>query len=65
MEKKKSNALAVCSIVFSVLFGIVGLILGIIGANSYEDGTSGKTMSILAIVLSCLNMFLGLILIAA
>ncbi len=65
MEKKKSNALAVCALVFSLLVGLVGLILGIIGANSYEQGTSGKTMSILAIVFSCLNMIFGFILVAA
>lgn len=61
MENKKSNALAVCSLIFSLLFALVGLILGIVGVNSYEEGSSGKTMSTLAIVISCINMVLGIL----
>lgn len=61
MENKKSNALAVSSLIFSLLFALVGLILGIIGVNSYEEGSSGKTMSTLAIVISCINMVLGIL----
>lgn len=61
MENKKSNALAVSSLIFSLLFALVGLILGIVGVNSYEEGSSGKTMSTLAIVISCINMVLGIL----
>lgn len=63
--EKKGNGLAICALVFSILFGLVGLVLGIIGANSYEKDSAGKTMSIIAITISCINMFLGFCLLLA
>ena len=57
---EKGNGLAICALVFSVIFGLVGLILGIAGQNSYEEGSTGKTICNIAVVISCINMFLAL-----
>ena len=59
MQKAPGNALGICALVFSVLFAIVGLILSIIGLTKYPAGTGGKTMSIIALVISLVNMVLG------
>ena len=46
-----SGGLAIAALVCSFLFGIVGLILGIVGLNQYPKGNSYRTMCIVAIVL--------------
>ncbi|MBS7152144.1 MAG: hypothetical protein ACLVM6_13225 [Akkermansia sp.] len=35
---------------------LVGLVLGIIGMNKYPKNTSGRTMSVIAIIISVLMM---------
>ncbi len=51
-----SNALAIWALVFSVLCSLVGLILGIIGLSKYPKSSNGRTMCIIAIVVSVLFM---------
>lgn len=53
---RPNNALAIWALVFSVLCSIVGLILGIVGMNKYPKNSNGRTMCIIAIVLSILFM---------
>lgn len=42
-----------------VLCSLVGLILGIIGLNKYPDKSNGKTMSLIAVILSIVLMLVG------
>lgn len=44
--QKESSALGVCAIVFSVLSGFVGLVLGIIGLLLYKDPRNRKNCKI-------------------
>ena len=53
---RPNNTLAICALVFSVLCSLVGLVLGIIGMNKYPKNTSGRTMSVIAIIISVLMM---------
>ncbi|MEG2076114.1 MAG: hypothetical protein RRY34_06390 [Victivallaceae bacterium] len=53
------NGLAICALVFSLICGLVGLILAIIGLTKYPAGSSGKTMCIIAVVLAGINMLVG------
>ena len=39
--------------------GLVGLILGIIGLNKYPDKSNGKTMSLIAVIVSIVIMLVG------
>lgn len=55
--EEKGNGLAICALVFSVLIGLIGLILGIAGLSNYEEESTGRTLSRVAIVISCINMF--------
>lgn len=54
------NGLAISAIIVSLLCGLVGLILAIIGLNRYPSGSGGKTMCIIALILAILNMTTGL-----
>ncbi len=56
------NGLAICALIFSILFALVGLILSIIGVCKYPAGTNGKVMSIIGLIISIINMVLGLVL---
>ena len=49
----------ICALVFAVLCSLVGLILGIIGLNKYPDKSNGKTMSLIAVILSIVLMLVG------
>ena len=49
---RPNNTLAICALVFAVLCSLVGLILGIIGLNKYPYKSNGKTMSLIAVILS-------------
>lgn len=53
------NTLAIWALVFAVLCSLVGLILGIIGLNKYPDKSNGKTMSLIAVVVSIVLMLVG------
>ena len=65
LKKDKSNILGILSIVFGsvglivfgFLFGIVGLICGIIGHKKEEN----QTLSIIGIILSSISLFLSIL----
>lgn len=58
-SQQPNNTLAILALVFAVLCSLVGLILGIIGLNKYPDKSNGKTMSLIAIVVSIVLMLVG------
>ncbi len=57
--EKPNNTLAICALVFAFLCSLVGLILGIIGLNKYPDRSNGKTMSLIAVIISIIVMLVG------
>ena len=57
--ERPNNTLAICALFFAVLCILVGLILGIIGLNKYPDKSNGKTMSLIAVILSIVLMLVG------
>lgn len=65
LKKDKSNILGILSIVFGsvglivfgFLFGVVGLICGIIGHKKEEN----QTLSIIGIILSSISLFLSIL----
>lgn len=56
------KTLGVCSIVFAVLFALVGIILGVIGICRYPIKSTGWWLSIVGLSLGTLNSAIGLIL---
>lgn len=58
-SQQPNNTLAILALVFAVLCSLVGLILGIIGLNKYPDKSNGKTMSLIAVVVSIVLMLVG------
>ena len=70
-EKKKSSlVLGILSIIFILLFALIGLILGIVGlvlASSHQketqmDYNTEKILNIIGIVISVINMIAGVML---
>lgn len=57
--QQPTNTLAILALVFAVLCSLVGLILGIIGLNKYPDKSNGKTMSLIAVIVSIVLMLIG------
>ena len=51
----KGNTIGILSIVFGLLCAIVGLVFSIIGLVRYPAGSSGKTLSVIGLILSILN----------
>ncbi len=58
-SQQPTNTLAILALVFAVLCSLVGLILGIIGLNKYPDKSNGKTMSLIAVIVSIVLMLIG------
>ncbi|MHA3691713.1 hypothetical protein CXU22_09545 [Akkermansia muciniphila] len=58
-SQQPNNTLAILALVFAVLCSLVGLILGIIGLNKYPDKSNGKTMSLIAVIVSVVLMLIG------
>ncbi|MBQ9836314.1 MAG: DUF4190 domain-containing protein [Akkermansia sp.] len=58
-----SNALAIWALVIGLLCcAPAGIVMGIIGLNKYPQGSSGKTISIVALVLSILGVVANIVL---
>ena len=59
MEQNKTSTIAICAIIFSILFFPIGFILGIIGIVQHKkfDKTS-KILSIISVVLSSIPILL-------
>lgn len=58
-----SNALAIWALVIGLLCcAPAGIVMGIIGLNKYPQGSSGKTISIVALVLSILGLVANIVL---
>lgn len=57
--QQPNNTLAILALVFAVVCSLVGLILGIIGLNKYPDKSNGKTMSLIAVIVSIVIMLVG------
>ncbi len=58
-----SNALAIWALVIGLLCcAPAGIVMGIIGLNKYPEGSSGKTISIVALVLSILGIVANIVL---
>lgn len=56
-----SNALAIWALVMGlVCCAPVGIILGIIGLNKYQRGTSGWTMSLVALILASIGVIINI-----
>lgn len=61
--KHKKNDFAILGLVFSILFGLPGLIFSIIGLNQIKKtGQEGKGMCIAGIIISSIRMILAAIL---
>lgn len=58
-SQQPNNTLAILALVFAVLCSLVSLILGIIGLNKYPDKSNGKTMSLIAVIVSVVLMLIG------
>ncbi|WP_354834248.1 hypothetical protein ABGM91_05070 [Akkermansia muciniphila] len=58
-SQQPNNTLAILALVFAVVCSLVGLILGIIGLNKYPDKSNGKTMSLIAVIVSIVIMLVG------
>lgn len=58
-SQQPNNTLAILALVFAVVCSLVGLILGIIGLNKYPDKSNGKTMSLIAVIVSIVIMLIG------
>lgn len=57
-----SNALAIWALVIGLLCcAPAGIVMGIIGLNKYPQGSSGKTISIVALVLSILGLVANIV----
>ena len=57
--KNKKNDFAILGLVFSILFGLPGLIFSIIGLNQIKKtGQEGKGMCIAGIIISAIRMLL-------
>jgi len=52
-NKKEGKALGVCAIVFGVLGGWLGLVLGIIGLSIYKERPN-RTNSLIGLIFSCI-----------
>ena len=61
-NKKEGKALGICSIIFALLVGVIGLALGIIGLCIYKkDGLPWK-LALIGTTAAATNMLLGLML---
>ena len=58
-SQQPNNTLAILALVFAVVCSLVGLILGIIGLNKYPDKSNGKTMRLIAVIVSIVLMLIG------
>ena len=59
-EHVETNTIGVCSIIFALLFPIVGLILGIVGLSKYKI-QKNRTLCIIGIVISIISFIINLI----
>ena len=64
--KHKKNDFAILGLVFSILFGLPGLIFSIIGLNQIKKtGQEGKGMCIAGIIISVVRLVLAIVLMIA
>ncbi len=60
-NEKPMRTLAICALIFSFFFSIVGLILGIMGLKKIKEKNKYRTWCVAAIVISILMMILTVI----
>lgn len=60
-SNNNKKTLGVCSIVFAVLFALIGIILGIIGICRYPVKSTGWWLSIIGLSLGSMNSVIGFI----
>ncbi len=57
--QKPGMGLAICALIFSFIFPLVGLILGIVGLKKYQ--TEGKGMCIASVIISGVLLFISIV----
>lgn len=60
-----SSSLANCGFVFAFLIPLVGLILGIIGINKYQNDIEYKNRCIAAIIISVIVWFISFVILVS